>query len=109
MHWLFLSLAIVTEVLATTALKYADGFTKPIPTGFAVLSLTLSMYLLSLTLRVLPVGIAYAIWAGAGIVLVSLIGLVVFAQKLDLPAVLGIGFILAGVLLINVFSSSAQH
>ena len=109
MHWVFLSLAIVTEIMATTALKYADGFTRPIPTLTAITALALSMYLLSLTLRVLPVGVAYAIWAGVGIVLVSLIGVVVFSQRLDWPAVMGICLIVAGVLSINLFSNSTSH
>ena len=106
MHWLFLSLAIATEIMATTALKYADGFTRPVPTVGAIIALTLSMYLLSLTLRVLPVGVAYAIWAGVGIVLISLIGAVVFGQRLDLPAIIGIALIVGGVVSINLFSKT---
>ena len=106
MHWAYLGLAIVAEVAGSAALKQSVGFTRP---GFAFLSLTgfaVALFFLSLALRVVPRGIAYAIWAGAGIVLVSLLGLVVFRQTLDAAAIVGIGLIICGVIVINTLSSS---
>ncbi|GKS84396.1 QacE family quaternary ammonium compound efflux SMR transporter [Acidovorax sp. SUPP1855] len=107
--YLFLIVAILGEVGATSALKASDGFTKLWPSLLSFLGYGVAFYFLSLTLRTIPVGIAYAIWAGLGIVLMALIGLVAFGQKLDIPAIVGIGLILAGVLTINIFSASAHH
>lgn len=109
MHWFYLAFAIVAEVIATSALKASDGFTRLLPSVIVVLGYGLAFFLLSLTLRTIPVGIAYAIWSGVGIVLVALIGLFVFKQSLDWPALLGIGLILAGVLVMQVFSRSSGH
>lgn len=107
--YLLLAVAIVAEVIATSALKASDGFTRWVPSAIVVLGYGVAFYCLSLTLQTIPTGIAYAIWSGVGIVLVSLIGWTVFGQTLDGPALMGIGLILAGVLVINLFSRSAPH
>lgn len=106
--YLALGIAIVSEVIATAALRESNGFTRPGPTAIVVTGYAIAFYFLSITLRTMPVGIAYAVWSGAGIVLISTIGWVIFGQKLDLPAILGIGLILAGVIVINVWSSSGH-
>ena len=109
MHWMYLSLAIVSEVIGTSFLKSSDGFTKLAPSVVVVMAYGFAFYFLSLSLRVIPVGIAYAIWAGTGIVLIALVGWAVFGQSLDLTAMVGIALILAGVVVLNVFSSSVPH
>ena len=101
--------AIVLEVIATSALQASQQFTRPWPTLLMALGYLGAFFFLSLALRGIPVGIAYAIWSGLGIVLISAVGWVVFGQKLDLPAVIGLGLILAGVLVVNIFSSTARH
>ncbi|MFC7551568.1 DMT family transporter [Pseudoroseomonas wenyumeiae] len=101
--------AIVLEVIATSALQASQQFTRPWPTLLMALGYLGAFFFLSLALRGIPVGIAYAIWSGLGIVLISAVGWVVFGQKLDLPAMIGLGLILAGVLVVNLFSSSARH
>ena len=109
MHWAYLCLGIVAEVAGSAALKQSDGFTKPV---FAVLSLSsfcIALFFLSLALRVMPLGIAYAIWAGVGIVLVSLLGVVVFHRALDTPAIVGIALIVGGVIVVNTLSSSTPR
>jgi small multidrug resistance pump len=107
--YLFLAIAIVSEVIATSALKASSGFTKLVPSIVTIGGYGVSFYLLSLTLTVLPTGIAYAIWSGAGIVLISLIGWFVFGQSLDAPALVGMGLIVVGVVVINAFSRSTAH
>ena len=109
MNYVFLSVAILCEVVATTALKQTDGFTRLLPSLVTVAGYALAFYFLSLPLRSLPVGVIYAIWSGVGIVLISIIAYFVYGQVLDLPALVGIGLILAGVLVINLFSQSATH
>lgn len=109
MTFVYLVLAIVAEVIATSALKASMGFTRPLPSVVVVVGYGLAFYLLSLVLRTLPVGVAYAIWAGLGIVLVTLVGIVVFGEKPDLPAVLGISLIVTGVVLLQVFSKMSVH
>ncbi len=109
MSWLYLAIAIAAEVVATTALKASDSFTKLYPALITVIGYSVAFYCLALTLRVIPVGIAYAIWSGAGIVAISLIGYIMFRQTLDTAALIGIGLIIAGVLVLNVFSKSAVH
>ncbi|CAM3331815.1 SMR family transporter [Polaromonas hydrogenivorans] len=104
-----LGFAIVAEVIATTALKASDSFTRLLPSMLAVACYAVSFYLLTITLRTVPTGIAYAIWSGLGIVLITLISFVVFQQTIDLPGLLGMGLIIAGVAVINVFSRSAGH
>ncbi|WP_404473087.1 multidrug efflux SMR transporter [Vreelandella venusta] len=109
MTFIFLTLAIVAEVMATSALKASMGFTRPLPSLLVVVGYGVAFYLLSLVLRTLPVGIAYAIWAGLGIVLVTLVGIVAFGEKPDLPAVIGISLIVAGVVTLQVFSKMNVH
>jgi small multidrug resistance pump len=107
--YLTLGIAIVAEVAATTALKASDGFSRFWPSVAVVVGYALAFYCLSLTLRTMPTGIAYAIWSGVGIVLISLLGWWMHRQTLDLPALLGMGLIMAGVLVINLFSRSGAH
>lgn len=107
--YLFLALAIIFETLATTFLKQSEQFTKLLPSLYTILGYAATFYLLSIALKTIPVGIAYAIWAGVGIVLISLIGWVYFKQHLDLPAIIGLVLIVAGVVVINAFSSSVSH
>lgn len=109
MGYLYLTIAIVAEVIATSALKASDEFSRLWPSVLVVIGYGIAFYFLTLTLRTLPVGIAYAIWSGLGIVLVSTIGWLLFGQRLDLPAILGMGLIVAGVAVINVFSRVAAH
>lgn len=106
MAWLYLSIAILAEVAGTIALKYADGFTKPIPVMVVVLGYALAFFLLSKVVQILPLAITYAIWAGGGIFLVGVIGWLFLGQRLDAAALLGIGLIILGVLVINLFSKS---
>jgi small multidrug resistance pump len=101
--------AIVLEVVATFALQASQQFTRPWPTLVMALGYLGAFFFLSLALRGIPVGIAYAIWSGLGIVLISAVGWIVFGQKLDLPAMAGLGLIIAGVLVVNLFSSAARH
>jgi small multidrug resistance pump len=107
-HWLFLGIAIVAEVTATSALKASEGFSRLWPSAVVVLGYGVAFYFLSLTLRTVPVGVAYAIWSGLGVVLVALLSWWLFGQKLDLAALLGMGLIVAGVLVMNLFSSSTR-
>ncbi|HSH49640.1 MAG TPA: SMR family transporter [Halomonas sp.] len=109
MTYVFLALAIVAEVVATSALKASMGFTRLWPSLTVVLGYGLAFYLLALVLRSLPVGVAYAIWAGLGIVLVTLVGVVVYGERPDLPALLGMSMIVGGVLIIQLWSSVAPH
>lgn len=109
MTYLYLIVAIVLEVVGTSALQASEQFTRPKPLILTAVGYAASFYFLSLALRTLPVGIAYAIWSGLGIVLIALVGLVWFGQKLDAPAVAGLALIVAGVGVINLFSSSVSH
>jgi len=107
--YLFLAVAILFEVFATTCMKFSDGFTKWVPSALTVLGYGVSFYCLSQTLTSVPTGIAYAIWSGVGIVLISGLGLVLFGQRLDAPALIGMGLIIAGVVVINLFSKASAH
>lgn len=107
--WIYLCVAIVAEVIATSALSASAGFTRLVPSVVVVVGYALAFWMLGLSLKTIPVGIAYAIWAGAGIVLISLIGWIVLRQALDLAAVLGMGLIVAGVVVIHVFSRTVAH
>ncbi|GAB1577970.1 SMR family transporter [Bordetella petrii] len=109
MKWVYLGIAIVAEIIATSALKSAEGFTRLLPSAITVAGYAVAFYFLALTLREIPVGIAYAIWSGVGIVLISLVGALLFKQHLDAPAILGIALIIAGVVIMNVFSKSVGH
>jgi small multidrug resistance pump len=108
-HWLALAIAIVGEVTATSALKASQEFTKLWPSLIVVVGYGIAFYFMAISLRVLPVGIMYAIWAGLGIVLISIIGWFVYKQTLDAPALIGMGLIIAGVVVINLFSKSVGH
>lgn len=105
----YLLLAIVSEVLATTALARSDGFTRLVPSLLAVLGYGAAFWLLSHTMRVMPAGIVYAIWSGMGVVLITAIAWIWYKEALDLPALLGLALIVAGVLVINLFSRSVSH
>ena len=107
MGYLYLGIAVAAEVIATSALKASDGCTRPLPTVVVALGYGIAFYFLSLVLKTVPVGVAYAIWSGAGIVLIGLIGWLVLKQPLDLPAALGMGLIIAGVAVIQLFSRTA--
>ena len=107
--YLYLGVAIIAEVIATTALRAADGFTQLWPSLISIVGYAVAFYFLSLTLRSMPVGVAYAIWSGVGIVLISLAGWLLYKQLLDLPAIIGMGLIMAGVVVINLFSKSTVH
>ena len=109
MHWVYLGLAIFAEIAGSAALKQSIGFTRPSFAFLSVASFAVALFFLSLALRTLPLGIAYAMWAGIGIVLISLIGVVVFRQTLDFAAIAGIGLIVAGVIVINTLSNSTTH
>jgi small multidrug resistance pump len=108
-HWLAIAIAIVAEVTATTALKASNEFTRLIPSLIVVVGYGIAFYFMTISMRVLPVGIMYAIWSGMGIVLISIFGWLVYRQSLDLPAMIGMGFIIAGVIIINLFSKSVGH
>jgi len=105
--WWILAIAIIAEVIATSALKVSEGFTRLIPSLVVVIGYSIAFYGLALTLKVIPVGVAYAIWSGMGIVLVALIGWFVFDQKLDPAAIIGMVLIITGVVVMNVFSAVA--
>lgn len=107
--WLLLSAAIVAEVFGTSFLKASEGFSKFWPSVAVIAGYVIAFYFLALSLKYIPVGIAYAIWAGVGVVLIALIGWLVFDQKLDLPAIVGISLIIVGVITLNVFSGSVSH
>jgi small multidrug resistance pump len=109
MPWLYLGTAIVAEIIATSVLKAADGFTRLIPSLVVIAGYATAFYFLSLTLRTMPLGIAYAVWSAVGIALVSVIGWFLYRQSLDAPAIIGIGLIVAGVVVINGFSKSVAH
>lgn len=109
MNWLYLTGAIVFEVIATSALKATDGFTRWKPSALVAIGYALAFYFLSLTLRTTPVGVVYAIWSGVGVVLVSLAGWLLYGQDLDSAALIGIGLIIAGVVVLNLFSSPSLH
>ena len=106
--WMFLVLAIISEVIATTSLKSTEGFTKLVPSIIVVVGYTAAFYFVSLTLDTLPVGIVYAIWSGVGIALIAIISVIVLDQKLDAGAVVGMGLIIAGVVVTRVFSKTME-
>lgn len=108
-HYIHLILAIITETIGTMALQASAQFSRFWPSVLVVIAYAASFYLLSLALKVIPVGILYAIWSGLGIVLIAGMGYAVFGQKLDLPAVLGISLILLGIVVIQVFSNTTTH
>jgi small multidrug resistance pump len=109
MHYLYLIIAICTEVIATSALKKSEAFTKLVPSLIVIVGYSASFYLLSLTLKHMKVGIVYAVWSGLGIVLVTIVGVFYFKQRVDLAGFLGLGLIIAGVVVLNVFSNVQTH
>ena len=109
MPYLILAFAVLAETIGTTALQASQQFSKLGPTIIVIVAYGAAFYLLGIALRFFPVGIAYAIWSGMGIVFIAVIGLVVFGQRLDLPAILGMGLILSGILVIHLFSRTSPH
>jgi small multidrug resistance pump len=109
MTYLYLGIAIIAEVIGTSALKASESFSRLGPTLMTIAGYAIAFFFLSLTLRVMSTGVAYAIWSGVGIVLISAAGWIWFRQALDLPAIIGLGLIIAGVLVVNVFSRSVTH
>ena len=108
-NYFYLVIAVIFEVIATTALKQTDGFTRLAPSLVSIGGYALAFYFLSLPLRTMPVGIVYALWCGAGIIFITAIGWVWFRQALDLPALAGMGLIMAGVIVINLYSKTVVH
>ena len=109
MSYFYLTIAIIAEVAATSALKASEEFTRLVPSMIVVIGYGVAFYFLTLVLRVIPVGITYAIWSGLGIVLVTVVGIFLYKQTPDLPAIIGMGLIVAGVVVINVFSKTVSH
>ena len=109
MPYVYLALAIVAEVAATSALKASAEFSKLVPSLIVIVGYGVAFYLLTLVLRTVPVGIAYAVWAGLGIVLVAITGAILYKQLPDVAVVIGMGLIVAGVVIINVFSKTSVH
>ena len=109
LHYVYLFFAVVAETIGTTALQASQQFTRLGPTIIVVLAYGMAFLLLGLALKYIPVGIAYAIWSGLGIVLIAAIGYLAFGQRLDLPAILGMALILAGILVIHLFSATSTH
>ena len=109
MTYLFLAIAIIAEVAATSALKASEEFTRLVPSIIVVVGYGIAFYLLTLVLRVIPIGITYAVWSGVGIVLVAVAGFFLYKQTPDIPAVIGMGLIISGVVVIHVFSKTINH
>jgi len=109
MTYIYLGIAIVAEIIGTTFMKESDGFTRLKPSLVTLAGYAVAFYFLSLTLRTLPTGVAYAIWSGVGIVLIALVAALVHGQKLDAPAIIGMGLIVSGVVVMNLFSTATPH
>ena len=109
MAYLTLAVAIIAEVIGTSFMKASEGFTRPAPAIVTIIAYAIAFYMLSLTLRTMPTGIAYAIWSGVGIVLIATVAWLFQGQRLDLPAMIGMGLIIAGVLVMNLVSRSGAH
>jgi small multidrug resistance pump len=109
MTYLYLAIAIIAEVAATSALKASEEFTRLFPSLIVVAGYGIAFYIMTLVLRVIPIGITYAIWSGVGIVLVAVVGFILYKQIPDIPAILGMGLIIAGVVVIHVFSKTINH
>jgi small multidrug resistance pump len=109
MAYLYLAIAIIAEVIATSALKASDEFTRLIPSMVVVIGYAVAFYFMTLVIRTIPIGITYAIWSGLGIVLIAAIGFFYYKEALDLPAIIGMGLIVSGVVIINVFSNTVGH
>ena len=109
MPYVILMLAVLAETIGTTALQASQQFSRPLPSVIVVVAYGVAFYLLAIALKTFPVGIAYAMWSGMGIVFIAIIGFAVFSQRLDWPAILGITLIIAGIIVINLFSKTATH
>jgi small multidrug resistance pump len=109
MTYIYFAVAIVSEVVATSALKASEQFTKLTPSLIVIIGYCISFYLVTLVIRTIPVGITYAIWSGVGIVLVAVVGAILYKQIPDMPAAIGMGLIIAGVVIINVYSKTFVH
>lgn len=109
MNYLYLGIAIAAEVLGTSFMKQSEGFTRLVPSLVTAIAYAAAFYCLSLTLRTIPTGIAYAIWSGVGIVLITAIAWIFQGQKLDVPAMVGLALIIAGVAVMNLFSKAVAH
>jgi small multidrug resistance pump len=109
MHYLWLAIAIVGEVIATSALKASDQFRRPAPTVLVITGYLCAFYFMSMTLKSIPVGVVYAIWSGLGVVLVAIAAALLYREVPDRPAILGMALIIVGVVVINVFSKTVSH
>jgi small multidrug resistance pump len=109
MAYLYLAIAIIAEVTATSALKASEEFTKLVPSSIVVVGYGVAFYFLTLVLRTIPIGITYAVWSGLGIILVVIVGAMLYKQIPDIPAITGIGLIVSGVVVIYVFSKTVSH
>ena len=109
MAYIYLAIAIIAEVAATSALKASAEFTRLVPSLIVIVGYGIAFYCMTLVLRSIPVGVTYAVWAGLGIVLVTIVGAILYKEIPDLPAVIGIGLIIAGVVVINVYSNTIGH
>ncbi len=109
MAYIYLALAIIAEVTATSALKASSEFTRLIPSIIVVIGYVISFYFMTLVLRSIPIGITYAIWSGLGIVAISVVGFIIYKEVLDIPALIGMGLIISGVVVIHIFSKSITH
>ncbi len=109
MAYLYLAIAVIAEVVATSALKATEGFTKLIPTIIVAIGYGMAFYFLTLVLKTIPLGITYAVWSGLGIILVTIIGIFLYKQIPDIPAIIGISLILSGVIVIHIFSKTISH
>jgi len=108
MAYLYLMIAIIAEVIATSALKASDGFSQWLPSTITVIVYLIAIYFLALTMKTIPVGITYALWSGAGIILISCVGWIFYKQHLDTAALIGLSFMVIGIIIINVFSKSTE-
>ncbi|KFG89534.1 Small multidrug resistance protein [Sphingobium herbicidovorans NBRC 16415] len=109
MNYVYLAIAIISEVIGTTFMKQSEGFTRLVPSLVTALAYAIAFFFLSQTLKTIPTGVAYAIWSGAGIVLIATAAAVFQGQKLDAPAMIGMGLIICGVIVMNVFSKATGH
>ena len=109
LHYIYLVLAVIFETAGTSAIQASQQFTRVGPSIMVLICFAAAFWFLSLTLRTMPVGVMYAMWSGLGIVLIAIIGYLVFGQRLDMPAIVGIAFILIGIVVINLFSATARH
>lgn len=109
MSYVYLGIAIVAEIIATSALAASNNFSRLQPSLVTIVGYAIAFWFLSLTLRTMPTGVAYAIWSGVGIVLIAAVGWIWFKQALDVPAMVGLGLIIAGVVVVNVFSKTVSH